>query len=274
MDDISPIPDHFPSFTDPGPTAESGRARSPSRRRLLDALLIVSLALNVLGGAAVAGWVVRQGGIHYLLARLDLRDAKQTPAPFQVDQLARLRMLPDTEGEIIFAGDSLVADGPWAELFSTIKNRGIGGEMTSGLLGRLDEITGRRPRKIFLLIGTNCLAVDLPVAQVVRNYREILGRIRAESPQTRVFVLSVLPVNRHLPQKPTQQNATIRDLNRRLRDLVGEFEGVTFVDVFDALADARGDLRNDLTTDGIHLNIDGYLILGRLLNEHVVDEVK
>ena len=48
-------------------------------------------------------------------------------------------------GEVVFAGDSLVADGPWAEFYSEIHNRGIGGETTSGLLGRLDEITEGRP---------------------------------------------------------------------------------------------------------------------------------
>jgi lysophospholipase L1-like esterase len=44
-----------------------------------------------------------------------------------------------------------------------------------------------------------------------------------------------------------------------------------FLDVFDALTDAHGDLRDDLTTDGLHLSIDGYLVLGRLLEGHVID---
>src|SRR5262249_22056738 len=152
--------------------------------------------------------------------------------------------------EIVFAGDSLIADGPWSELYSPIKNRGIGGETTAGLLDRLDEVTESRPRKIFFLVGANCLAADVPVAQVVRNYRKILERVRRESPQTQVFVISVLPVNQRLAGGPVHDNATIRVLNGQLRDLAGQFERVAFLDVFDALTDAGGDLRKELTTDG------------------------
>ena len=196
------------------------------------------------------------------------------PVAFQVDWRARLRKLPNTEAEIVFVGDSLIADGPWSELYCPIKNRGIGGETTSGLLDRLDEVTESHPRKIFLLVGTNCLADDVPVAQVVRNYRKLLERIRRESPQTQVFVISVLPVNQRVTHGPVHDNATIRELNVRLRDLAGKFESVIFLDVFDALTDASGNLRKDLTTDGLHLNLDGYLILGRLLEGYVIDRTR
>ena len=257
-----------------GLAPELSRGGRSKRRRLFYAVLIVSLTLNVVGAAAFAARVMRKGGVRYLLEQLDLRDAEHPLLPFQVDWRARLRKLPNTEAEIVFAGDSLIADGPWSELYCPIKNRGIGGETTSGLLDRLDEVTESQPRKIFLLVGTNCLAADIPVAQVVRNYRKILERVRRESPQTQVFVISVLPVNPRVTKGPVHVNATIRELNRQLRDLAGQFESVAFLDVFDALTDASGDLRKDLTTDGLHLNLDGYLVLGRLLEGHVVDRIR
>ena len=189
-----------------GLTPEPSRAGRSKQRRFFSVVLIVSLTLNVVGAAAFAARVMRKGGGRYLLEQLDLRDAEHTLLPFQVDWRARLRKLPNTEAEIVFAGDSLIAEGPWSELYCPIKNRGIGGETTSGLLDRLDEVTESQPRKIFLLVGTNCLAADIPVAQVVRNYRKILERVRRESPQTRVFVISVLPVNqrRHPWTSPRQ----------------------------------------------------------------------
>jgi hypothetical protein len=75
---------------------------------------------------------------------------------------------------------------------------------------------------------------DIPVAQVVRNYRKILERVRRESPQGRVFVISVLPVNLRLTKGPVHVNATIRGLNRHLRDLAGQFESVAYLDLSDA----------------------------------------
>jgi lysophospholipase L1-like esterase len=237
-------------------------------------MLIVSLTLNFVSAAGFAAWVMRKGGSRHLLERFDLRDAEPKLLPFQIDWRARLRKLPNTEAEIVFAGDSLIADGPWSELYSPIKNRGIGGETTAGLLDRLDEVTESHPRKIFFLVGTNCLAADIPVAQIVRNYRKIVERVRRESPQTRVFIISVLPVNPRFIKGPVQVNATIRELNRQLQDLAGQFENVAFLDVFNALTDASGDLRKDLTTDGLHLNLDGYLVLGHLLEGHVVDRIR
>lgn len=261
-----------PAATEPVP--EISRATRSKQRRFLYVVLIVSLTLNIVSVAAFASRLMRKGGGRYLLEQLDLRDAEHTLLPFQADWRARHRKLPNTEAEIVFVGDSLIAEGPWSELYCPIKNRGIGGETTSGLLDRLDEVTESQPRKIFLPVGTNCLAADIPVAQVVRNYRKILERVRQESPRTRVYVISVLPVNQRVTHGPVHDNATIRELNSRLRDLTGQFEDVAFLDVFDALTDASGDLRKDLTTDGLHLNLDGYLVLGRLLEVHVVDRTR
>jgi lysophospholipase L1-like esterase len=272
LPDIEPSPAAAERAPESAPVSRP--SLNPKRSRFVYVVLIASLALNVAGAAAFAARIVRKGGVRYLLERLDLRDAGHPMLPFQVDWRARLRKLPNTAGEIVFAGDSLIADGPWAELYSPIKNRGIGGETTAGLLDRLDEVTESQPRKVFLLVGTNCLAADIPVAQVVRNYRKILERIRRDSPQTRLFVISVLPVNQRLEQGPVHDNATIRELNDHLRDLAGQFENAAFLDVFDALTDSSGDLRKELTSDGLHLNIDGYLILGRLLENHVIDRIQ
>jgi lysophospholipase L1-like esterase len=242
------------------------------RGRALRILLIGSLTLNVLGAGFLVMRVARKGGLRYVLEQFDLREVKTPAMPFQVDWRARLRKLPNTEGEIVFLGDSLVANGPWAELFSPIKNRGIGGETTANVLDRLDEIVEGRPAKVFILLGTNCLASDTPIAQVARNYRKILDRIRRESPQTRVYSIGVLPVNQKVPGGPVHDNRAIQDLNRQLRELAKEFENVRFIDATRALTDERGDLRRDLTDDGLHLNIDAYLILGKLLEPYVVED--
>ena len=61
------------------------------------------------------------------------------------------------------------------------------------------RFTGHRPdfflirQAVFLLIGTNELAPSLDPAPSLARQREILERIRRESPDTRVFVQSLLP---------------------------------------------------------------------------------
>jgi lysophospholipase L1-like esterase len=258
-------------MADPSLTSPTAQLAPANRRRGILALLIVSLSINALGIGYMTLRVKRKGGLRYLLERLDLRDASHPMQPFQEDWRARWRKYPNTEGEIIFVGDSIVGGGPWSEFYSPIKNRGIGGETTAGVLDRLDEITESHPRKVFLLIGTNCLAVDIPVAQVVRNYRKILERIRDESPRTKTYLIGVLPVNQHFPQGPVHDNGTIRDLNNRLKQLAGEIGNVEYIDASAALTDQRGDLREELSNDGLHLSLDGYLVLGKLLEPYVTE---
>ena len=257
-------------MTEPQPLATPDpQLRAPRGRRLLNALLIVSLSINFLGLAAVSYRAVRKGGLRYLLERLDLRDARPEVKRFQADWLAQMRKLPNTEGEIVFAGDSLINGGPWAEFYSPVKNRGIGGETTAGLALRLDEVTESRPRKIFLLVGTNCLAADIPIAQIVRNYRKLLEQIGRESPATMVYVIGVLPVNQAIAGGPVHDNASIRGLNGRLRQLVAEFPRARFIDVSSVLVDREGNLRKELTPDGLRLNFDAYLLLGKALEPYV-----
>lgn len=56
-------------------------------------------------------------------------------------------VLPNNDNEIIFLGNSITAGGIWTELFQDlrIKNRGIIGNVTDGILYRLKEVTESNP---------------------------------------------------------------------------------------------------------------------------------
>ena len=76
-------------------------------------------------------------------------------------------------GDIVFLGNSITAGGKdWSERLNepNIKNRGIGGDVTEGVLARLDELIYFKPRTVFLLIGINDLwnlTPDNPPAEYV-----------------------------------------------------------------------------------------------------------
>lgn len=57
------------------------------------------------------------------------------------------------------------------ELFDDlhVKNRGITGDITAGVIHRLDEIANRKPAKVFLLIGVNDLARNVTTDSIVKN---------------------------------------------------------------------------------------------------------
>src|SRR5690606_25988138 len=72
---------------------------------------------------------------------------------------------PTSSDDLVFLGNSIVFWADWNELtgIPTIKNRGIPGDITFGVLERLADITAGKPAKIFILIGINDLARNIPV---------------------------------------------------------------------------------------------------------------
>ena len=229
----------------------------PARNR--SRILALALAGSVLVNVAFATYYTRSGGLRRTMLMLNLIEPPLHEADWQFDDMNRFKALAREPGGIVFAGDSLIAAGPWGDFYSSVHSRGIGGEKTSGLLARLGDITRTRPSQILLLTGSNDLSTSVPTSQILRNYRAILTKIRAESPQTRIVVFGILPVNRRFWPSYTPEAA--RDLSDRLRDLTSEFPGVVFADLAPQLANSQGELREEFTTDGLHLKFKAYLAI-------------
>jgi lysophospholipase L1-like esterase len=172
---------------------------------------------------------------------------------------------PISTQDIVFLGDSITDGACWDEIFPglPVKNRGINGDTTKGVLRRLDPILVGRPAAIFLLIGTN----DLPwtvvhnAASILKTYNRILDRVRDASPETRVFVQSILP--RH----PRYGKAIIR-MNRALAQMASS-HGYTYIDLFSHFADSKCGLRTELTNDRLHLLAGGYEIWVQLIRTFI-----
>ena len=182
-------------------------------------------------------------------------------------------LLPNDSGEIIFVGNSITDGCEWSELFKNplIKNRGISGDITDGVLDRLNEITESIPVKIFLMIGVNDLAKGKSVASIIHNYRMILDKIHQDSPETQLFVQSVLPVNAAYPKFKNHVNKTdsIIVLNKRVSELATEY-GLTYIDLYEAFTGEDGQMDPTYSNDGLHLTGSGYILWKQLINPFLV----
>ena len=171
--------------------------------------------------------------------------------------------LPDTKNEIFFLGNSITDGAEWFEIFNDkrCKNRGISGDVTEGILMRLDGITKCKPAKIFLMIGVNDLSRGLSDSAILSNYERILERIRQESGNTMVYIESILPVNPCYNQFPNHTNKTerIKGINSALLNLALKY-GYGYIDLFDLMCDNNDLLLKNLSVDGLHLNYEGYRI--------------
>ncbi len=168
-----------------------------------------------------------------------------------------------TRGAIVWLGDSLTEQGWWDYLSREkgIANRGIGGDNTYGMLNRLPEILEFSPRKIFFMGGVNDLSAGYSVEEIYENIRQIIEMIRERVPACEIYIQSVItPNDKVLAYSYIKgKQAQMRDLNQRLEALCST--GVaTWVDLTSILHNQEGELREELTKDGIHLHPEAYFL--------------
>ena len=167
----------------------------------------------------------------------------------------------------ILLGDSLSLWFP-AELLPGQRvwmNQGISGEKTHTLLSRLHLLDVADVDTIFLMIGINDLIWGQSDRQLLTNYRDIMNYLATYHPDTQVVVQSILPhgaetstwESRHLLLE--LPNERIRTMNQSLEDIADDY-GAYYLELYPIFANGEGNLRPDLTTDGLHLNREGYLV--------------
>lgn len=175
-------------------------------------------------------------------------------------RLARFASETVPPGRIVFLGNSITEMGDWKRLTgdSTVVNRGIGGDITFGMLNRLSLVTGLKPSKIFLLIGINDIGKDIPPPVIAHNIGRIIDRIRSESPGTIIILQTLLPVNPTVNQFPQHydKNDKVLAVNKLLRALAKEKQ-VPLADLHPLFSNKQGLLRQELTGDGLHLDPNG-----------------
>lgn len=187
-------------------------------------------------------------------------DSTYRPPSYQL-KTDQFKSFPNSSKDIIFLGNSITAGIDWIELLGNrrVKNRGISGDITFGVLERLDEVIEGKPAKVFILIGTNDLARNIPDEVVLSNYKKIISRIKSGSPKTKVYFQTILPTNASFGKFKSHYDKTknIINVNNQLKSLA-KAEGVTVIDLYSAFLDSQNNLEAALTYDGLHLTILGY----------------
>ncbi len=170
----------------------------------------------------------------------------------------RLTVLAGDSLSLWFPPDLLPKERTWL-------NQGISGETSAGLLRRLKTLDITQPETIFIMIGINDLIRGVDDKTLLNNYREIVRDLRWVHPNTQIVVQSILP---HSAEKASWEgrdrllgipNHRIRNLNREL-EAIAIAEGALYLNLHPLFTNEKGQLRPELSTDGLHLNEKGYLV--------------
>jgi lysophospholipase L1-like esterase len=185
-------------------------------------------------------------------------------------RVAQFKMFPNSKKDIIFLGNSITAGVEWQELLGNpnVRNRGISGDITFGVLARLNEITEGKPAKVFILIGINDVAKGIPDSVTSANHRRIVQYIKLHSPGTKIYLQTLLPVNKDFGKHAAHYNKDemILRINENLKKLAQE-EKVELIDLYSKFLNSSGKLTDKYTYDGLHLTAEGYKHWSEILKE-------
>ena len=190
------------------------------------------------------------------------------------DANAKLPAPMKNENRVVFLGNS-ITEG-WAPYFATMFpgkpyiGRGIGGQTTPQMLVRFrQDVIDLKPKVVVILAGTNDIAGNTgpSTLEMIEDNIASMADL-AKSNGIRVVLSSVLPVWDY-PWKPGLEPAPkIIALNKWMKDYARE-HGAVYLDYHSAMADARGGMRSELASDGVHPNEAGYRIMAPLAEKAI-----
>jgi lysophospholipase L1-like esterase len=162
-------------------------------------------------------------------------------------------------GGIVLLGDSITHNARWDLMFpgAGIQNFGISGYRTDQLFALVAPIVNVRPRKLFLLIGTNDLAIGASIDEIVGNVAKLFDQLRSALPECTFYLQTVMPRKRKFATR-------IAELNQRYTTLAAQRD-IEVIDLFPLFDDSTGQMRADLTNDDLHLIGAGYQVWRRKL---------
>jgi hypothetical protein len=169
------------------------------------------------------------------------------------------RYFKGQDQDIVFIGNSLIDNYPLSEMFKNehVRNRGMSGETTTDLLNRIDESIKYNPKKVFIMDGINDIGV-IPMQLTIENLKNVISKIKLKSPNTIIYLQSILPVS------DIAKTRKVIEYNKALKQI----DGIVYIELFDKMVEGNK-INPNLTFDGTHLTLSGYLIWTNQIKQYV-----
>ena len=159
---------------------------------------------------------------------------------------------------VLFIGDSLTEWFLLDRYFPgvQIRNEGIAGDTTFGLLERIEEIPLQNCDRIFLMIGINDIFNGFEKEDILENLELIIENLQTYASGAALHVQSILPVNISMIEYASGLNESIRMINSSLKEYC-EDRHTSYLDLHAAFMNGS-EMDRQYTTDGAHLSKKGY----------------
>jgi lysophospholipase L1-like esterase len=218
--------------------------------------LIISITLNIVL-IGTAAWIIQaQGGMGFVREQLKAMGSDKGFPEYYVQKKSIFETLDTKGADKIFLGDSITDHGEFPEYYpdETVLNRGIAEDTSEGVLNRIDEVKSRNPEEVYIMIGVNDIAEGTNIKTYQKNMERIIQTF--DPAETRIVVQSILPVNTESFNNDVS-NEKIHQFNEVLQE-IAQNNQAEYADLHPHFKDGKGQLKKDITIDGIHLKGTGY----------------
>ena len=175
------------------------------------------------------------------------------------------------ENSIIFLGDSITEGYNLNKFFPNYPtvNRGISAEHIDGVIDRLDISLGDAENaKLLILTGINDIGAGRSENAVKHLYKELTDAVLKRK-KYEVYLQSILPTSLAYKNCPPEM---IININTYIEELARE-NNLSFINLYPLfLKDNTKYINDKYTTDGMHLNEEGYKIWTEHLNKTVFNK--
>jgi lysophospholipase L1-like esterase len=160
------------------------------------------------------------------------------------------------ELRILLIGDS-ITEGFNTDIFLpelNITNKGVSGDSTQETIERIaSDWFKPEPHFIFICIGTNDFARGRDDDFILKGIKSIIDKIGSHTRKSKIVLTSIFPT-RNNQDRP---NKRIVNINDKLQHLTFN-KNILFFNLNEHFSDREGELINEFTDDGLHLNNDAY----------------
>ncbi|MBO7281446.1 MAG: hypothetical protein J6V00_09840, partial [Bacteroidaceae bacterium] len=186
--------------------------------------------------------------------------------PFRNHRFDSFKVLEPKEGSIVFIGNSITDMHCWPEVFKTsngdylpIVNRGNSGTYSTEQSDNIESYLGKKPKKVFMMIGTNDLAttggLNFTGEQILDYISSMVKRIHTRYPDTKIYLYSILNNTSSNRVAETWLHA-----NEVIKNYVKETNAdwLTYIDLYDKLTNVASG--GAWSYDKLHLTAGAYSV--------------
>ncbi|NOR45308.1 MAG: GDSL family lipase [Candidatus Delongbacteria bacterium] len=180
-------------------------------------------------------------------------------------------MLFNRQADIVMLGNSITAGINWNELLGRkdIANRGINGDITEGMLNRMNSVLKVKPKVCFFLGGINDLTRRVPPENIIANIKNIVNILLTND--IKPILQSIIYTEKRFYDFE-HNNKYVTIINDELKKFAEE-KNILFLDLNEHLSE-NNTLKAEYTHDGLHLNAKGYVVWGKIVKDIIENEIK